>query len=40
MTEKAAADRAKALEQQAQQQLSDSTLNINAVPGEAAPDSN
>ena len=42
VTEKAQAERERALEQQAQQQqqLSDSTLNINVIPGEAAPDSN
>ena len=43
VTEKAQQDRERALQQQAQQQqqqVSDSALNINVIPNEAAQDSN
>ena len=42
VTEKAQAERERALQQQAaqQQQAADSSLNIQVLPGEAAPDSN
>ncbi len=39
VTEKAQEEKNRALQQQ-QQQISDSTLNINVIPGEAASDSN